>query len=414
MPWHSCGRSSTRASRWRRSATGRGCSSRRTSSGAGGSPHTRACRPTSATPAATGSTSRSYPTTDWSRAASPTTSRRSATRRSRSSPKASTWRPPSRASRRLSKSPLAGLRTGSACYASYSSSLLTSPPCAVRAQMTAMSTAMMIVFQTGCSWMVVKARRALTVAAIAPTVRARTLPLKPPTPAKKRAAPTMMWNHPQVELCCCKTASTPGKFDLWISMPSPSSIANPPPITIMNPANVIQPTAPLLMSSFRAMFPPRSVRRMLTRRAERPQLRGKGGSAGRVDELGAFDRAQQVLGLVRLLQDRPNAHVVAALPDLGGAERREDDDRDRRRPLVVAKRLERRESVHHRHHEVQDDDVGCLPLRRRVPAGAFVGDEHLVATELQKHPQHVGDRRLVVDHEDPCHLLDVRARARCD
>src|SRR4029453_1745533 len=111
----SCGRSSRPASRWPRSATAPGPSSRPTWSRAAPCPRGPASAPPARTPGGAGSPRRSTPAAAWSPAASPTTCRPSMPRSSRSSPRAPTpsrprpWPAPSGAERAGVAPPIAVL-----------------------------------------------------------------------------------------------------------------------------------------------------------------------------------------------------------------------------------------------------------------------------------------------------------------
>ena len=78
--------------------------------------------------------------------------------------------------------------------------LVTSRPCAVSAQITAMSIAMIAIAEPAANGSQAKAAAALMMAMITPTVRPHTAPRKTANPAKKTMIPPIRWIHPHASL----------------------------------------------------------------------------------------------------------------------------------------------------------------------------------------------------------------------
>ena len=82
---------------------------------------------------------------------------------------------------------------------------MTSRPCAVSAQITVMSIAMITIADTGAYGSHANAANALTIARITPTVLPHTAPRKIANPAKKMMMPPSRWIHPHASLESLKT-----------------------------------------------------------------------------------------------------------------------------------------------------------------------------------------------------------------
>jgi len=114
----------------------------------------------------------------------------------------------------------------------------------------------------------------------------------------------------------------------------------------------------------------------------------------------SFDDRQQIERAERLAHERVGTAAFRA-PRLLVVRARQEDDRDLPRPGGTLQPHTQLRAAHAGHAQVEHDHVGEPLLDARLGLEGAGRLFHLDAGALERHPQELAERRLVVDEQNP-------------